>query len=71
MTDIYDQATEREEQERAICIENARKSTYTLIPVQSCYFCGHVLASGRLFCDVECRDDWEIEQRAKMRNGGF
>lgn len=62
MTDLYDQATEREETERARAIERAR--TATALPfVGACYNCDAAVPAGHRFCDVDCRNDWEKRAR--------
>lgn len=38
-------------------------------PCGACHYCGSDLAPGRIFCDAACRDDWQLEQEAKRRNG--
>ncbi len=35
----------------------------------SCYFCTTPVHSPHLFCDLDCRDDWEYEQRLRKREG--
>ena len=35
----------------------------------SCHYCDEPLAPALLFCDVDCRDDYEKEQAAKARAG--
>ena len=40
-----------------------------LVPFGACYYCQSETGSGILFCNAECRDDYEIEQRALRRNG--
>lgn len=32
-----------------------------------CLYCGEPLSKGRRWCDAECRDEWESEQRHKNR----
>ena len=34
-----------------------------------CHFCDEALAPAQLFCDVDCRDDYDKEQAAKARAG--
>lgn len=77
MTDIYDQATDREEKDRALAIEHARRSPAPLLPIGVCHYCGSPTRHRMLFCDPistegvkgSCRDDWEREKAAKRRNG--
>lgn len=59
MTDIYDQATEREEKERELCLALARSNNQKLLPKGECFNCSEALAPPCLFCDVDCRDDWQ------------
>ena len=34
-----------------------------------CHYCDEALAPALLFCDVDCRDDYDKEQAAKARAG--
>ena len=62
MTDIYDQATEREEKDRAQALLYRHP---VMVACCACHNCGESLRSGMLFCGAECRDDFE--QREKMK----
>lgn len=72
MTDIYDQATKREEDDRALAL---KVRLPTLTPCGACHNCGESVAHGQLFCrpepgiDGSCRDDWEQREAARRRNG--
>jgi predicted nucleic acid-binding Zn ribbon protein len=68
MTDIVDRAQDCEETARAAAIKNLSR-TPRLLPTGSCYYCGSPVRSNMLFCDAECRDDWEAERAARQRNG--
>lgn len=47
-----------------------RKRTPALVPIGVCYYCqSDAPSTTHLFCGAECRDDYEIEQRALARNG--
>lgn len=70
MTDISDQATIREEQERDINIGLARKQSRQLPYIGVCYYCDARLPEGHRFCDADCRDGYEHEQEAMRRNRG-
>jgi hypothetical protein len=35
----------------------------------ACYYCTSPVHSPHIFCDVECRDDYEYEQRLRQREG--
>lgn len=41
----------------------------SLTPVGSCYYCEEDLPPGRIFCDAQCRDDYEREQRLRRMHG--
>ncbi len=70
MSDIYDRATDREEKDRELALKYRKP---TVIPCGACHYCGEPLPAGMLFCppiiEGSCRDDWEREQAAKIRNG--
>ena len=68
MTDIFDQATEREEMERERAIKAAR-SAPALPSTGRCHYCDASVAGDAHFCDCECRADFEREQDAKRRGG--
>ena len=65
MTDIYDRASDAEARDRELAIktQKERAARDTLIPTGRCYFCEGDISAGRLFCDGDCRDDYELEQR--------
>lgn len=66
MTDIYDQATEREEKDRDLCLKYYRKPV-PHIPVRGyCLNCLDPVYNGS-FCDNDCRDDWEKRNNDKLR----
>lgn len=69
MTDVFEQASEREQLERDLAIRFSRK-TAELPYSGSCYFCEHDLPPPMRFCDSFCRDDHEKEEEALKRNGG-
>ena len=69
MTDIYDQATFREEQERERSIAAARRVGKLLEANGACHWCGEALRAGKRFCDADCRDDYERQEKMKARNG--
>jgi hypothetical protein len=63
MTDIYDQATEREMRDRELALQNVRASAGTMPTLTAngkCYNCDDPLADGLTFCDTDCRDDWQL-----------
>ena len=69
MTDIYDQATFREEQERERSIAAARRVSKQLEPMGACHWCGEDVVADRRFCDADCRDGWQKQDSARKRAG--
>ncbi len=70
MTDIFEQASDRELLERELSIQFSRKANS--IPATGfCLFCGELLTvPSRRFCDSFCRDDHQKREEAEKRNGG-
>lgn len=64
--DELDRAQMMEEKEREAALL-LRKPV--LKPVGVCWYCGEPVHSESLFCDIDCRNDYEKEQEAKKRNG--
>lgn len=66
MTDIYDQASERETLDRELAIKEALRtsSANRLHPKGRCYNCEEPVSHGGLFCDADCSADHELRQRA-------
>lgn len=60
--DIVDKAEEREQHQRDDGIAKARRAP-SLRPVGQCYNCGELVGGNKLFCDADCRDDWQKRQR--------
>ena len=67
MTDIFDRASDAEERDRELALktQRARAERDKLIPTGRCYFCEGDIPAGRLFCDGDCRDDFEREQKRR------
>ncbi len=67
MTDIYDQASAAEARDLALSLkaQKERAERDKLIPTCRCYFCEGDIPAGRLFCDGDCRDDFEREQKRR------
>jgi hypothetical protein len=64
--DIIDQANDQAE----AMLEAQR--TYrkpTLKAKGTCHYCDDDLGLGKLFCNTECRDDYEREQRIRAMQG--
>lgn len=68
MTDIADMAEQVESRERAAAV--AYRKPEGPLPCGECRCCGAPVKDGRRFCDAACRDGWQREQDAILRNGG-
>ena len=66
MTDIYDQATAREELERELALQQMRYSAKPL-PHGVCNNCEASCVGA--FCDSDCRSDFEVRERMAKING--
>lgn len=58
--DVSDQATAREEQERALSLQQRRPAGP--LACGACHNCDAPLPDGMRFCDLDCRDDWQARQ---------
>lgn len=67
MVDIYDRASEREDNDRELAIQAAldRIAAAKLAPKGACYNCDEPLAPGLTFCDADCSADHELRLRMK------
>ena len=61
MTDAIDRGCEREELDRNLALMQRKPSGPT--PTGICATCQRPVPEGAQFCDEECREDWELEQR--------
>jgi predicted nucleic acid-binding Zn ribbon protein len=66
--DDADMSDDRIEIERNDGIRRASIAK-SLKPIGACYYCDETVGSGRLFCDSGCREDYELEQAQRKRNG--
>ena len=62
--DQFDRAEELEQMDRDHCLAAARNKP-GLVACGGCHNCGERVAPGRLFCDVDCRDDYEKRVRQR------
>jgi len=69
MTDIFDQASDREQLEREMAIRFSR-TAHEIPATGFCLSCGEAMdAPSRRFCDSFCRDDFQKAEDARKRNG--
>ena len=69
MTDVFDQASEREDKEREEAIQAVRNSNTMLPATGRCCHCEAYVGGEMRFCDADCRDAWEFNQRMQTRLG--
>ena len=69
MSDIFDQATEREEIDRERAIQSARSVTQQFKPTGFCQNCNEPVPGEHVFCDSDCRNMWQDREDAAKRNG--
>lgn len=62
MADIADKGNEAAEVFLSAALKNARSGDTISTPTGECLFCKAEVAARR-WCDPECRDLWEAEQR--------
>lgn len=64
--DESDRATEAEENQRKDALAKRKP-----VPIATgfCLNCGIETNKDHCFCDPDCRDDWELAQEARRRNG--
>jgi hypothetical protein len=68
--DIFDQATEQEEMMREHALQAALNHAPTIQAVGKCYNCNEKLRRPKLFCDADCRDDWQARAKAMVLKHG-
>lgn len=69
MSDVFDQASEREDRDRQAAIDHQRRTAESLPYVGVCYYCGSSTVTGVRFCDADCRDDYQREKDLQRRAG--
>ena len=71
MADEIDQACDREQRDRDLCIAAARviAKSRELQPVGVCYNCHDSVGQGERYCGSECRDDHQYRLNAARRAG--
>lgn len=55
--------------EQIIELQTTRMVVKHIEPSGFCYNCDADLATPRLFCDADCRDDYELRERMSLQNG--
>ena len=66
MADEFDRASETEELMRASALyQHSKLQQKVIVATGYCLYCEAPLEDGRRWCDADCRDDWEREQKRK------
>jgi len=68
MSDVADRAEWRIAKDIENAMAHARK-TPQLVADGHCHYCDEDIDHARLFCNTDCRDDYQKEQEAKRRAG--
>jgi hypothetical protein len=68
MSDVADRADWRITQDIKAAMAHARRAPQ-LEADGRCHYCDEQVAHGALFCNTDCRDDYEKEQEALRRAG--
>lgn len=61
MADFADLGADREQQDLALAL--AQRKPAGPAPTGYCLCCGEAVDDGRRWCDAECRDAWQADQR--------
>jgi hypothetical protein len=61
MSDEFDMASDLEQAQRDIAINEARKKTVSAVATGLCLSCMVPVSDGRRWCSADCRDDWSKE----------
>ena len=61
MADFADLGSAREQQDLALAL--AQRKPAGPAPMGYCLCCGEAVDDGRRWCDAECRDAWQADQR--------
>lgn len=70
--DAIDLAADAAEQFNENSIQSVRDRAHVkLLHSGACRYCESVVAAPLIFCDVECRDDWEREKRITELRGRY
>ena len=67
--DDADRASDREDIARAAAVEAVRARIERRPSLGYCYYCGEALRAGKRFCDADCRDDYDRQEKFKARTG--
>lgn len=67
MVDIADQASLVEQRLLEAALRNSKQNTETAKPTGYCLYCGEPVEGSKRWCSIECRDDFEQDQKLKCR----
>jgi hypothetical protein len=67
--DDADRAADREDIAREAAVAAIRRRIEAMPSLGHCYYCGEALRPAKRFCDSDCRDDYERQEKMKALNG--
>ena len=67
MADQFDKASDLEQLDRDRSIAIARQKTASPEPTGFCFWCEEPVLPGARWCNSDCREDWDNEQR-RLKN---
>ena len=67
--DDADRAADREDIAREAAVAAIRRRIEAMPSLGYCYYCGEALRAGKRFCDADCRDDYDRQEKFKARTG--
>lgn len=69
MPDLADMAQEHRDQLEIASIARfaSRAAFRELQPIHRCHNCEMVIDAEQLFCDADCRNDWQAHERASQQ----
>lgn len=69
MSDSFDDAQELEQFQRDTAIRQARSRNKNIALSGRCLSCNAEIEKVGRFCDIECREQFELEQKVKLIKG--
>lgn len=67
--ELIDLAQEREQQHRDDAIAAQKRRHRTLKPAGACHYCGELVGANDLFCNIDCRNDYDDEEETRRKQG--
>lgn len=68
--DTIDDANDMQERILSATIQSIRNRARTMLYTGMCYYCTEEVHSPKLYCDKDCEEFWNRDQRLKKITGG-